>query len=505
MARRVLDKRSVRALLAVVTLVVAGCGGQVDDRVLSVVIAGGDLELVVGENLPLSVEVAVTGSASTTVTWSSSDSTVVSVSAEGVVSAEGAGTAAVTATSVADSSKSTGVAVTVALPGSVSWTRQLGTVSAEYVGGVAIDANGGILVAGETSGALAGDNAGFSDAWVRKYDTAGEVVWTRQFGSDSVDQFEGVATDLDANVLLVGSTYGAVGDTDLALADIWVRKYDAAGTVVWTRQFGTDRTDLAGGVATDGSGNVIVVGHTDRGFDAGYMDVYVRKLDPDGEVVWTREFGGASTDHGVGAATDAAGNVFVAGNTYGAIVGGGDEDWDVWVRKYDPAGEVEWTRQFGTATYDQVRAIATDPSGNLILAGETQGDLAGPVAGPTDVWVRVYNSAGDIVWTRQFGSDKGDAAGGVTADADGLITVMGDTAGVLGGDSAGANDAWVRRFDAAGGTLWTRQFGSNGGDLGAGVASDTQGNVVVGGSTGGVLVGTGFGDADAWLRRYLRD
>jgi hypothetical protein len=175
------------------------------------------------------------------------------------------------------------------------------------------------------------------------------------------------------------------------------------------------------------------------------------------------------------------------------------------VRKYDPAGEVEWTRQFGTGTYDQVRAIATDPSGNLVLSGETQGDLAGPVAGPTDVWVRVYNSAGDIVWTRQFGSDSFDAAGGVTADADGLITVMGDTAGVLDGDSAGANDAWVRRFDAAGGTLWTRQFGSNGSDLGAGVASDAQGDVVVGGSTSGALVGTGSGDADAWLRRYLRD
>jgi hypothetical protein len=505
MARHTLDTWSLYALVAALTLVVGGCGGQVDHRVLTVIIAGGDLMLVVGENLPLSVEVAVTGSASKSVTWSSSDSTVVSVSAEGVVSAEGAGTASVTATSAADSRKSAGVAVTVALPGSVSWTRQFGTVSAEYVGGVAIDADGGILVAGETSGALAGDNAGFSDAWVRKYDMAGEVVWTRQFGSDSVDQFEGVATDLEANVLLVGSTYGAVGDADLALSDIWVRKYDAAGTVMWTRQFGSDMTDLAGGVATDGSGNVIVVGHTDRGFDAGYLDVYVRKLDPDGEVVWTREFGSDSTDHGVGAATDGTGSVFVAGNTIGAIVSGGGGDWDVWVRKYDPAGEVEWTRQFGTGTYDQVRAIATDPSGNLVLSGETQGDLAGPVAGPTDVWVRVYNSAGDIVWTRQFGSDSFDAAGGVTADADGLITVMGDTAGVLDGDSAGANDAWVRRFDAAGGTLWTRQFGSNGSDLGAGVASDAQGDVVVGGSTSGALVGTGSGDADAWLRRYLRD
>lgn len=451
MARGSSVRRTVGALV-VLAMVVGACGGREDNHVLSVIIESGALELVVGESLPLGVEVAVTGSASTMVTWSSSDVGVVSVSPTGVLSAEGAGAATVTAISAVDSSKWGSVAVTVALPGSVSWTRQFGTVGAEVVRGVAIDAAGDILVAGETSGALAGESAGFSDGWLRKYDAAGEVVWTRQFGSDATDELRGVATDPEDNVLLVGSTYGALGDTDLAGADIWVRKYDVAGAVVWTRQFGSDATDLAGGVATDSGGNV-----------------------------------------------------FVAGNTFGAIVSGGGGDWDVWVRMYDPAGTIEWTRQFGTGAYDQVRAIATDPFGNVILTGETQGVLSGHAAGPADVWVRVYSPAGDIVWTRQFGSDSFDSAGGVTADAEGFITVMGDTPGVLVGDSAGGNDAWLRRYDPGGVAVWTRQFGSNGSDLGAGVASDAQGNVVIGGSTKGALVGSGFGDSDAWLRRYLRD
>lgn len=504
MARGSSVRRSVGALV-VLAMVVGACGGREDNHVLSVIIESGAPELVVGESLLLGVEVAVTGSASTMVTWSSSDVGVVSVSPTGVLSAEGAGAATVTAISAVDSSKWGSVAVTVALPGSVSWTRQFGTVGAEVVRGVAIDAAGDILVAGETSGALAGESAGFSDGWLRKYDAAGEVVWTRQFGSDATDELRGVATDPEDNVLLVGSTYGALGDTDLAGADIWVRKYDVAGAVVWTRQFGSDATDLAGGVATDSGGNIIVVGHTDHGFDAGFFEVYVRKLDPQGEEVWTREFGSDATDHGIGVATDSGGNVFVAGNTYGAIVSGGGGDWDVWVRMYDPAGKIEWTRQFGTGAYDQVRAMATDPFGNVILTGETQGVLSGHAAGPADVWVRVYSPAGDIVWTRQFGSDSFDSAGGVTADAEGYITVMGDTPGVLVGDSAGGNDAWLRRYDPAGVAVWTRQFGSNGSDLGAGVATDAQGNVVVGGSTKGALVGSGFGDSDAWLRRYLRD
>lgn len=503
MARRTSDRLSYVALL--VALIVGGCGAREDDRVLNVSIDGGDLVLVVGESQALSVDVVVTGSADTTVEWSSNATGVVSVSPAGVLSANGAGTASVTATSAADSSKSASVAVTVALPGSVSWTRQLGTASADHVRGVAVDAAGDIILAGLTSGALTGDNAGFYDGWLRKYDAAGDVVWTRQFGSTATDTVRGVATDAGGNVLLVGTTSGALGDTDLLFEDIWVRKYDEAGETVWTRQFGSDMTDLAGGVATDGSGNVIVVGHTDRGYDAGYMDAYVRKLDPDGEDVWTRVFGSDATDHGVGAATDGGGSVFVAGNTTGAIVGGGGGDWDVWVRKYDPDGEVEWTRQFGTATYDQVRAIATDGFGNVILTGETQGDLGGPVAGPSDVWVRVYSPAGDIAWTRQFGSDASDKAGGVTADADGFITVTGDTNGVLVGDSAGSTDVWLRRYDAAGEALWTRQFGSNGSDGGDGVAGDAQGNVFVGGSTTGGLVGTALGGEDAWLRKYMRD
>ena len=138
--------------------------------------------------------------------------------------------------------------------GNELWVRQFGTTGTESADGIAADA-AGIYVTGSTTGTFPGQtSAGGQDGFVRKYDAGGNELWTRQFGSSSADQ--AVAVTVDASGLSVaGATGGALlGQITAGGQDAFVRKYDASGTVLWTHQFGTPDSDSASGVAADDSG-----------------------------------------------------------------------------------------------------------------------------------------------------------------------------------------------------------------------------------------------------------
>ncbi|MBI2688114.1 MAG: SBBP repeat-containing protein [Acidobacteria bacterium] len=302
------------------------------------------------------------------------------------------------------------------------------------------------------------------------------VQWTRQFGTAGTDDALAVATAPNA-VYAVGKTNGAfAGFTNAGGPDAFLSKLDLDGNVLWSRQFGTADEDVARGVAADASG-VYAVGDTRgglQGANAGGSDIFVRKYDPNGNVLWTRQFGGPTDDQGSAAAVDATG-LYVAGWVTGALpgqsfTGSGN---DAFVRKYDFNGNELWTRQFGTL--DPVRAygIAVDSSG-IYVTGDTSGALATPVGG-ADVFLRKYDASGNVVWTRQFGTPTVDGAGAVAVNSSGVY-VAGSTTGTFPGQArvGGLGDAFVMKFDLNGNPQWTRQFGTTNDDWGYGIALGPQ-------------------------------
>lgn len=147
---------------------------------------------------------------------------------------------------------------------------------------------------------------------------------------------------------------------------------DGTTPAAWTDQFGTPATESASSVTIDAQGNVIAAGVTLgdlAGANAGSIDVFVRKYAPDGTVLWTDQFGTPSRESVGGVTTDAAGNVLVTGSTEGNLAAPRVGNSDVFVRQYSPDGDVMWTMQFGTARWDRGAAIAVDGDGNVILAG----------------------------------------------------------------------------------------------------------------------------------------
>jgi hypothetical protein len=388
------------------------------------------------------------------------------------------------------------------------WTRQFGTRAAEEALGVTIDPTGAAYVVGWTFGTLPGQvSAGTVDAFIRKYDPTGGELWTRQFGSWERDFARAVAADQAGNTYVVGETWGTLpGSASAGGYDAFVRKYDAAGSEVWTRQFGGGGGEGAWGVALDQAGNAYVVGTTRAALPghspAGGFDAFVRRYDPAGNEVWTRQFGSEGDEGGRGVALDARGNVLVVGSTDRTLPGetsaGG---YDVYVRQYDGAGNEVWTRQFGSAADDYGVAVAVDPRGQALVVGSADRALPGQSsAGGTDAFLRSFDATGTERWTKQFGTKTIDDAWGVAIDAAGHAYVVGNTEQNLPGQRpAGGSDVFVRQYDADGDEVGTRQFGSEERDLAFAVAVDGAGPRIVGSTRGALSGQPSAGDRDAYI------
>ena len=222
-----------------------------------------------------------------------------------------------------------------------------------------------------------------------------EPLWVRQFGPSGPEQSRGVATDAARNVYLTGVTRGPLGGPYRGNDDAWVAKYNAAGRALWKRQLGTAENDAASGVATDAAGTVYLTGATLGslgGHYQGNFDAWMAKYNAAGHALWKRQFGTKTVEASLRVATDAAGNVYLSGMTSGSLGGANNGLFDAWVAKYDAAGRKLWTRQLGTESYDFANGVATDAAGNLYLAGETDGSLGGANHGGFDAWLAKYST-----------------------------------------------------------------------------------------------------------------
>jgi hypothetical protein len=155
------------------------------------------------------------------------------------------------------------------------------------------------LRAGNTTGSFDGSNPTGRDAFIRKYSSSGKVRWTRQIDLSDSDDVASLVSYGD-NVYALG-TYV---DND---QDLFVYKYTEAGRLVWRRFISTSSIDAAGKVRVDSRGNVYVSGQTDgalRGSNRGCSDAFVRKYSRGGSVVWTRQFGTSGCEAAFGLQRD---------------------------------------------------------------------------------------------------------------------------------------------------------------------------------------------------------
>ena len=178
----------------------------------------------------------------------------------------------------------------------------------------------------------------------------------------------------------------------------------------------------------------------------------------------SRQLARSSNDYAYGVATDLSGNVYVAGGTNGGLDGNTNAgNTDLFVVKYNSSGTKQWTKQLGSSSDDYANGIVTDSSGSVYISGTTYGGLDGNTsAGNADLFVVKYNSSGSKQWTKQLGTPSTDTANGVATDSSGNVYVAGGTYGGLDGNTgSGVNDLFVVKFNSSGTKQWTKQLGSS--------------------------------------------
>ena len=238
---------------------------------------------------------------------------------------------------------------------------------------------------------------------------------------------------------------------------------------------------------------------------------------------WARRFGGTSNDGGLAVATDASGNLLVAGYFAGTVAFGGSSltsagGSDVFVAKYTAAGAHLWSKRFGGASDDMVRGIVVDASGDVVLTGEFNGSASfGGTAlaseGLRDVFlVGLRGMDGGHRWSKRLGSTGDDAGFGLAIDATGDVVVTGtyqrtvDFGGGARSTAYDSADVFVAKYTSAGQHVWSRGIWGSSTEHGLAVAIDAAGDVAVTGQfTGKIDFGGGqlttAGLADIFLAK----
>ncbi len=281
--------------------------------------------------------------------------------------------------------------------------------------GVAVDYFGNLYGNIYVTGLTTSFGAGSYDALLLKFDsTDGSLLWQRTWGGSSVDAGRGLAVDSSGNIYVTGNTYSfGAGSFDALLL-----KFDSTGSLVWQKTWGGSGDDDGTGVAVDSSGNIYVTGYT-YSFGAGLDDVFLLKFDSAGSLLWQRTWGGYSIDAGFGVAVDSStGNIYVTG----ATVNFGAGSADVMLLKFDSAGSLLWQRTWGGSSLDIGQGVAVDSSsGNIYVTGNTYSFGAGG----SDVFLLKFDSTGSLLNQEIYGGSSDDAGYGVAVDSAGNAFITG--------------------------------------------------------------------------------
>jgi len=374
----------------------------------------------------------------------------------------------------------------------VEWLRQAPVPADSQAVANALAVNEHVYVTGYISAAGSGTEiAGAKDIFVQKYDTAGNQVWRKETGTSGDDYAKAIS--LYAGSIFVGGyTTGVLpGQPGSGGTDAAVMKFDDQGDITWATQFGSGENDYVYAVSAASSGVYSggftygsLPGHT----SLGGPDAFLASHDLDGNLLWTRQFGTSASDYVYSVSAGPA-EVYAAGTSYAVLPGcSGSGAADGFIIKYDSNGSQLWARQFGTAAADYVNSIAVDSTG-IYAAGITFGSLEGYTnEGRADAFLVKFDTAGNRLWERQFGTAGSEFAWSVACHDDDIY-VIGYTAGEFAGaSSANGYDVYVAGFDTAGNYKGTRQTGTSSDDYAKGITAGPSG-VFITGSTLGVFPG----------------
>jgi hypothetical protein len=313
--------------------------------------------------------------------------------------------------------------------GNIEWDEVFGENGPDIANSIIQTEDGGYIVVGFIWTLYAEKQ----DIWIIKLDENGNKEWEKTFDKDENDAAYSIIQTKDGGYAIAGSS----GFKLWGEADCWVIKLDAKGDMEWENSFGGTGWDEIFSIVQTKDGGFVTTGSVwSKG--AGRGDVYLLKLNKNGDLVWDKTFGGSEDDEAYSIIKTEDGDYMVAGFTVTEDTG----DRNIWVIKLDKNGNKVWDRTFGGTSEDWANSIIQTEDKGYMVAGWTKS----MGAGKTDVWIVKLNKSGNLVWDKTFGGSENDEAHSIIQTDDGGYIVAGWTKS----KGAGNSDVWVIKLDENG-------------------------------------------------------
>ncbi len=421
----------------------------------------------------------------------------------------------------------------------LEWHTFMGGSGIDRITGMALDGSGNIFVTGyspSTWGTPLNPFAGgTNDVFIAKLNNNGVRLWHTFLGGSDDDQGNGIVVDASGNLYVTGlshTTWGSPlhGHFGDGYTDAFIVKLDTNGALIWNTFAGGRWDDESKAITLDNNGNILITGfsgatwgtpvvpfsHTQGNGEEGF----VAKLNNNGSLLWNTFMGGLDgldlLTQGNAIAVDAAGNVYVAGdssNSWGsplnAHAGGMN---DIFVDKLNSSGVRQWHTYMGGPSGDQGIGIAVDGSGDLYVTGISQTTWSNPInaysGGSFDAFVAKLNNSGSFLWNTFLGGLNTDLGRAITLDGNGTVYVAGVSQSTWGSPlnafTGGSYAIFAAQLDSSGSRLWNTFVGGSGSDVGLAIALDANRNIYLAGysiSTWGSPVNPRAGQYDGLVAK----
>ena len=339
------------------------------------------------------------------------------------------------------------------------WTKTFGGINNDYGNSVQQTNDGGYIIGGSTESF----GNGQSDIWLIKTDDNGDTLWSNTFGG-SDHEVGGLVQQSQDGGYIIASTIkdSAISSSD---GDIWLIKTDDNGDTLWSNTFGGVNGDYCNSVQQTNDGGYII-GGTTRSFGNGQSDIWLIKMDSNGDSTWSKTFGG-SNEENCGSVKQTQDGGYIIGGTTRSFGNGHD---DMWLIKTDFQGDTLWTRTIGSSEPEIGKYVTQSSDGGYVIIGNV----------PHFEWAMQnliglykFNQFGEIVWDITLGSSSSGAIK-VEPTEDGGLIILGYTMMQNG------NNSWLIKLNADGSNHWDELLDGNC----SSVQETTDGGYIITGNIG---------------------
>ena len=384
------------------------------------------------------------------------------------------------------------------------WGKQFGSIGDEKTRNLTTNATGEVYIVGKTEDKVGKENFGKTDGFIVKVDSSAVIIWATQIGSEENDELKETAVDDHGNIYVTG--YIGVDDKNIPnnTSDVLIAKLNSHGEILWQKQYGTDSLDIGENIVVDASGDIYVIGFTKgtMGKTAlGKTDCFILHLNNDGDQLKTLQLGTSEEDSGFGITIGRDSKVYACGITHGNLaaknIGNSDLFWGVFSKELDELG----IYQYGTNGNDYATKIKTDSNNDIFIAGSTSGVMGIQQKGSGDSFLQKWNKLGEVLWTKQFGTSNWDGVNGLAIAKDKSILISGC-------QNYPFCESFCKMYDRDGNLLWECNYkaqGPGGGTCGKGICTNQKGDIYHAGYTGANLFSNLEGKHDLFLIKLRPD